>query len=653
MTNKEIQRIADNIRVLTIAMTEKAQSGHCGGSMGGADFLATLYGNFLNFNPLNPTWESRDRFFLDAGHLSPMLYAIHRIYNIYTEEDIKNFRQLKSSTPGHPEYDLDHMIENSSGPLGLGHTMAVGTAISERMMNSKHKDWISHKTITYITDGGIQEEVSQGAGRLAGHLGLNNLIMFYDYNNIQLSTKVTDVSSEDTALKYKSWGWQVYQIDGHNIDEINDVLEKAYVNETSKPVLIIGKTIIGKGCLDKLGNKFENTCALHGQPLSKAGGSPEKTILSLGGDLKNPFSIFSDVVDIIKSDIVLTTKYIKSITYETNAKNIYNLNSIKHQPNISTRTSSGNILNYLSKNFNNILVSSSDMCSTDYTCKFLENTSEVKKDNFNGRFLQVGVSELTMAAIMNGVALHKYFMPICGTYFVFSDYMKPAIRLAAMMELPIKYIFTHDDFRVGEDGPTHQPIEHEAQLRLLEKIKNKSGNNSILVLRPADSEETTSAWKMALENKISPSVLILTRQNVKDIPKITNQNIERGAYIVDQSLNPDLILVANGSDVNLAMSVKEKLKTININANVISVISEGLFKSQCNTYKEAILPKKLLKLGITSGLYSNFNEIIQTNGETFGMKSFGLSAPYVVLEKEFGYTVENIVNHILTLLKRD
>jgi transketolase len=535
--NKQIEtKAADNIRILSASMVEKAKSGHPGGAMGGADFINILYSEFLKYDPSDLSWHHRDRFFLDPGHMSPMLYSVLALAGYYSMDDLKNFRQWGSVTPGHPERDLQRGIENTSGPLGQGHAMAVGAAIAERFLVNRFGEWMAHKIFTYISDGGVQEEVSQGAGRIAGFLGLNNLIMFYDSNDIQLSTETDKVTHEDTAKKYEAWGWNVKVIDGNDADQIRGALKNA-VAETEKPTLIIGKTIMGKGAVADSDELFERKVSTHGMPLGEAGASFEKSIKNLGGDPTNPFVIFDEVKEFYakrKEELIGYADERKSEQKEWEKANPelakklktfysgeaadFDFASIDHKANIASRAASGSVLGAMAGKVENLIVASADLSNSDKTDGFLKKTTAFSKGDFSGSFLQVGVSELTMACLANGMALHEGVIPVCGTFFVFSDYMKPAVRLAALMELPVKYVWTHDAFRVGEDGPTHQPVEQEAQIRLLEKLKNHKGENSMLVLRPADANETTVAWKMAIENTSTPTALILSRQNIPNLP---------------------------------------------------------------------------------------------------------------------------------------
>jgi transketolase len=671
-------KASDNIRILAAAMVEKAKSGHPGGAMGGADFVNVLYSEFLNFDPTDKKWINRDRFFLDPGHMSPMLYSILALTGSYSMDDLKNFRQWGSPTPGHPEVDFERGVENTSGPLGQGHTMAVGAAIAERFLAARFGEWMSHKIYTFISDGGIQEEIAQGAGRIAGTLGLSNLIMFYDSNNIQLSTKVDEVTTEDTAKKYEAWGWNVITIDGNNASEIRVALLAAN-NETERPTLIIGETVMGKGAVDADGGSFENMVSTHGQPLGAAGASLDKTIENLGGDAKNPFRIFPEVEAYYKEILKKKQEYAAAKKAEqaewakanpelaaklekffSNEAPEIDYASIVQKSNAATRAASSAVLAELANKVDNMIVSSADLSNSDKTDGFLKQTKAIVKGDFSGAFLQAGVAELTMAAICNGIALHGGVTAACGTFFVFSDYMKPAVRLSALMEVPVKYIWTHDAFRVGEDGPTHQPIEQEAQIRLLEQLKNHSGEMSLLALRPADVDETTVAWKMAMENTKTPTALILSRQNIKDLPSANGSRYEdaltaqKGAYIVEKpESTPDVILLASGSEVSTLVAGAEILKADKgLKVQIVSVPSEGLFRQQSAEYQNEVIPTGIPVLGLTAGLPVTLQGLVGANGKAVGLDHFGYSAPAGVLDEKFGYTAENVVKEVEALLQK-
>lgn len=676
--NTTTDRAADNIRILTVAMVEKAKSGHPGGAMGGADYINVLFSEFLNFDPDDAAWANRDRFFLDPGHMSPMLYAVLSLTGKFDMEDLKEFRQWGSVTPGHPERDLQRGIENTSGPLGQGHTMAVGAAIAERFLVARFGEWMAHKTYAFISDGGIQEEISQGAGRIAGTLGLSNLIMFYDANNIQLSTKVDEVTHEDTAKKYEAWGWRVLTINGNDAEEIRSALKTARA-ETERPVLIIGHTLMGKGLIGPNDEDYSNKVSTHGQPASAAGASVENTIEKLGGDPQHPFRIFPDVAEYYagmleskrlyarqkkaeqaaweKANPALAAKYHAYLSGE--APRI-DYRAIVHKANIATRAASADVLVELANQVDNMIVSSADLSNSDKTDGFIKGGARnLVKGDFSGKFLQAGVAELTMAAICNGIALHGGIHVACGTFFVFSDYMKPAIRLSALMEVPVKYIWTHDAFRVGEDGPTHQPIEQEAQIRLLEKMQNHSGKMSLLALRPADAAETSVAWKMAMENTATPTALIFSRQNINDLPAKENRydaalQAEKGAYIaLKNNHDPDVILIASGSEVATLIETAGLLKERKgITSQVVSAISEGLFRQQTADYQESVIPSAKPKFGLTAGLPATLEGLVGCNGRIHGVSHFGYSAPAKVLDEKFGFTGEHIYREILNMLGR-
>jgi transketolase len=670
MSNTIVNKAADNIRILAASMVEKAKSGHPGGAMGGADFINTLYSEFLNYDPSDMRWINRDRFFLDPGHMSPMLYAQLALAGKYSMEDCANFRQWGSVTPGHPEVDVERGVENTSGPLGQGHVMAVGAAIAERFLVARFGEWMAHKTYTFISDGGVQEEISQGAGRLAGHLGLSNLIMFYDSNDIQLSTETNEVTGENTEMKYKAWGWNVITINGNNVDEIRSALKTAQA-ETEKPTLIIGKTIMGKGAVKEDGSSYERKCATHGMPLGEAGASFEKSIENLGGDPKNPFVIFPEVQELYakrREELIKAAAFKKAEQAKWEAQNpelaaklkqffskeapSIDYSKIEQKPGQATRAASATVLAAFAEQVDNMVVSSADLSNSDKTDGFLKKTKAFTKGDFSGKFLQAGVAELTMACIMNGMALHGGVIPACGTFFVFSDYMKPAARMAALQELPVKFIWTHDAFRVGEDGPTHQPVEHEAQIRLMEKLQNHNHKNSMLVLRPADANETTVAWKMAMENTDTPTALILSRQNIKDVTTYeVALNAAKGAYILkDSEGTPDVILLASGSEVSTLVAGAELLAADGIKSRIVSVPSEGLFRKQSAEYQKSVLPAGITKFGLTAGLPVTLEGLVGADGKVFGLGSFGFSAPAGVLDQKLGFNGENVYNQVKELL---
>ena len=657
---------ADNIRILAASMVEKAKSGHPGGAMGGADFINVLYSEYLQYDPENPKWEGRDRFFLDPGHMAPMLYAQLALAGKFGLDELQQLRQWGSPTPGHPEVDILRGIENTSGPLGQGHVFAVGAAIAAKFLAARTSNpTFSKETIyAYISDGGIQEEISQGAGRIAGHLGLDNLVMFYDSNDIQLSTECGDVMSEDTAMKYRAWGWHVITINGNDCGQIRAALDEAKT-VTGRPVLIIGKCVMGKGARKADNSSYERNCKTHGAPLG--GDAFRNTVVNLGGDPENPFVIFDEVKDLYAK----RAEELKAIVAERHAEEKawaaenpekaaaqaewfsgnapkVDWTAVQQKAGDATRNASAAVLSQLAQQVPNMICASADLSNSDKTDGFLKMTTSFVPGDFSGAFFQAGVAELTMACCCIGMALHGGVIAACGTFFVFSDYMKPAVRMAALMELPVKFIWTHDAFRVGEDGPTHEPVEQEAQIRLMEKLKNHHGKNSVLVLRPADSEETTQCWKMAMENINTPTALIFSRQNIEQLPDGTDYTqAEKGAYIVAGSdVDPDVILVASGSEVSTLVAGAALLREDGLKVRIVSCPSEGLFRTQSAEYQESVLPCGAKIFGLTAGLPVNLQGLVGCNGKVFGLESFGFSAPYKVLDEKLGFTAQNVYNQV-------
>lgn len=661
-------RAANNLRVLIASMVEKAKSGHPGGAIGASDFITVLFSKYLVYNPADPTWFARDRFFLDPGHMSTMLYGVLAMTGNYTMEELQQFRQWGSVTPGHPELHPERGVENTSGPLGQGHALAVGCAIAERFIVERFGNAFAHKTYAFISDGGIQEEISQGAGRIAGTLGLHNLIMYYDANDVQLSTKVSDVSTEDTAAKYRAWNWNVIEIDGNNVQQICSALDNA-IAEDRRPTLIIGHSVMAKGVKKADNTTLEGAISTHGQPLTAAGADLGKTITAFGGNPDDPFQIWDDVKTLFlnrKEELKKITAEISSNQQEWARQNpeldkklksfisldvpSIDWDNVQFKPDMATRNASATILGELAKHVDNMIVSSADLANSDKTDGYLKNTRMIAATDFGGKFLQAGVAELTMAAVMNGVVLHGALFGACGTFFVFSDYVKPVLRLSALMELPVKFIFTHDSFRVGEDGPTHEPVEHEAQLRLLEQMNNLSGKMSVLVMRPADSAETLVCWRMAMENKNTPSVLILSRQNLTDLPASSGNRrkeaygAESGGYLLRDVADPDLTLVANGSEVSLAVEVADKLAKEGIEARIASFPSIGLFLRKDQKYRDSVLTPGGKRFGITAGLPATLYPLMKgaSQWDVKGMERFGASAPYKVLDDKFGFTADSV-----------
>jgi transketolase len=653
-------------------MPQNANSGHPGGSMGGADFAHLLYSEYLVYDPKDPFWKERDRFFLDPGHMSAMLYATLAVTGKYSTSDLAAFRQWGSHTPGHPEHDVAHGVENTSGPLGQGHVFGVGAAVAERFLAARFGEWLTHKTWVYISDGGIQEEISQGAGRIAGHLGLSNLVMFYDANAVQLSHKVSDTMTEDTAAKYRAWGWVVHEVNGNDFTELRSALDKAQI-ETAGPTLIIGHTIMGKGAKRADGSVWEGDVKQHGAPFGKD--ATDATVKSLGGDPANPFVILPEVLEGVAArhkeltEIVAKRRAAKAdwakanpelaATYdkyfEANAFAV-DWDAISFTPGMASRNSSAKVMEAIAAQVPNFVMMSADLADADKTEAFLKKTKIFRKGDFSGQFLQAGVAELTMAALAVGMTLHGGVRAGCATFFAFSDYMKPVMRLAALQELPVIFLWTHDSFRVGEDGPTHQPIEHEAQLRLLEQVHNFSGKISLVALRPGDSEEVRVAWKMAMDNVTSPTGLVFSRQDLVDsVPdngdrKANAQGAKRGGYVVSGEAAPKLAILANGSELGLAQQVAVKLRAEGIATRVVSIPSVGLFIAQDPAYKESVLPFGTPVLAITAGLSSVFRGLEGPLGEVVCLERFGASANFKVLDEKFGYTPDVVAGRAKSLL---
>lgn len=671
MNNKDLMNhAADNIRLLAVSMVEKAKSGHPGGAMGGADFINVLFSEFLVFDPDQPTWEGRDRFYLDPGHMSPMLYSALALQGKYTIDDLKTFRQWGTICPGHPERDIIHGIENTSGPLGQGHTYAVGAAIAEKFLEARlGSTMMQHKIYAYISDGGVQEEISQGAGRIAGLFKLNNLIMFYDANEIQLSTECDVVMRENTRMKYESWGWNVLEINGNDPDEIRAALILAN-KEEQRPTLIIGHTVMAKGARKEDGSSYERSVKTHGAPLG--GGAYENTVKNLGGDLNDPFVVFDDVKELYEKRNAELREVVKErhaaeaewrkanpekaeqmdAWFSGNAPKV-DWSELVQKRDVATRVASANCLGVLAEQVPNMICSSADLCNSDKTDGFLKKTHELAPDDFTGAFFQAGVSELTMACVCIGMYLHGGVIPACGTFFVFSDYMKPAIRMAALMRVPIKFVWSHDAFRVGEDGPTHEPVEQEAQIRLMEKLKNHKGQDSVRVFRPADADETTVCWQMANENMDTPTAMICSRQNVNSLPEGTDYSqVRKGAYIVKDDPNYDVILLASGSEVSTLLAGAELLNADGIKTRIVSVPSEGLFRTQSKEYQESVLPKGAKIFGMTAGLPVTLQSLVGVEGMVYGLESFGFSAPYKVLDEKLGFNAENVFKQVKDYLSK-
>ncbi len=668
-----LNKAANNIRILAASAVEKAKSGHPGGAMGGADFINVLYSEYLNYDPKNPEWVGRDRFFLDPGHMAPMLYSQLCLAGKFSLDELAQLRQWGSPTTGHPEYEVARGIENTSGPLGQGHAYAIGAAIAAKFLaaHTGNPTFAKETIYAYISDGGIQEEVSQGGARIAGNLGLDNLIMFYDCNDIQLSTETKEVMNEDTAAKYRAQGWEVIEINGNDAQQIREAIEKAKA-VTGKPTLIIGKCIMGKGALKADGTSYEANCKTHGAPLG--GDAYINTVKNLGGDPENPFQIFPEVQELYANrakelEAICAERYAEEKAWaDANPEKAaqqaewfsgkapkIDWSACTQKDNDATRNASAACLSVLAQQVPNMICASADLSNSDKTDGFLKQTKALTAGDFSGAFFQAGVAEFTMACCCVGMALHGGVIPACGTFFVFSQYMLPVVRMAALMQLPVKFIWTHDAFRVGEDGPTHEPVEHEAQIRLMEKLKRHDGKNSCLVLRPADAKETTTAWAMAMENMESPTALILSRQNINNLPEGNDYELARkGGYIVAGSdENPDVVCVATGSEVSTLVAGAELLRKDGVKVRIVSVPSEGVFRCQPVEYQQSVVPVGAKVFGMTAGLPVNLQAFLigaDPKSKVWGLETFGFSAPYKVLDEKLGYTAENVYEQVKSML---
>ena len=642
------------IRGLILDGTRKANSGHPGGAMSSTDFAYILFKDFLKYSPDNAKWFNRDRFILSAGHESMLHYSLLTLIGYLSVDDLKEFRQFGSLTPGHPENILTPGIEATSGPLGQGISMGVGMAISEIILkNMLGNELINHYTYILVGDGDLQEPVSLGSSAIAGHLGLGKLIVFYDKNDIQISGSTSRADSTDVAGVFKSLGWQVINIDGHNHGEIRNAILSAQ-SESSKPTIIIGETTMAKGLATK-----EGEAGTHGSPLPPEEISATKEKFGLSTD--EFFQLPDDVIEHFRTRFselqkseeewneLLSTKLNSDNKFKELWELVINnklpsnlkLPEFSSEEKIATRAAFGKVLEALAEQLPNIVGGSADLEPSNSTKAFAQKVGDFNKENYSGRNFAFGVREFPMGAILNGMALHGGLRPFGATFFVFSDYERPALRLSAMQKLPVLHVFTHDSFYVGEDGPTHQPIEHLASLRAIPEL---------LVVRPADATETVAAIKVVLEQEDRPTALILTRQTLPVIDRniLPNaDNLKYGAYIIKggEEESPDIIIIASGSEVHLALETAGQLS--NYKVRVISMPSTELFDEQSDEYKNKILPPEVTsRLIIEAGSTFGWHKYAGTKGIVYGIDHYGNSAPAAVLQEAYGFTVENMIKII-------
>lgn len=655
------EKTVNAIRVLSADAIQKAKSGHPGMPLGAAPIGFSLYAYHLNFNPEKPSLYCRDRFILSAGHGSMLLYSLNHLFGYDIKmSDIKNFRQLGSITPGHPEYGHTPGVEATTGPLGAGAAMAVGMAMAERhlagIFNKENYEIIDNYTYALLGDGCMMEGVSNEAFSLAGTLGLNKLIILYDSNNITIEGKCDLAFCEDTVKKMEAYGFYTQIVeDGNDIDKINEAIKNAK-NQKEKPSFIKINTKIGYGCPKK-----EGSASSHGEPLGEDNVCDLRK--TLNWQYNEPFFIPDDVYEncasFLDEKIKLTDKkekireeyFEKFPEMKTLYEEYFNFDFEKiindesiwtyDDKDKATRSSSGEILNKLKEKMKNLFGGSADLAPSNKT--ELKGLGDFSKDNYKGQNIHFGVREMAMAGIANGIVLYGGLKAFVSTFFVFSDYLKPMARLSALMKLPVIYVFTHDSIGVGEDGPTHEPVEHLAMFRSMPDF---------VTFRPADTKETIAGWKYALASKDKPVALVLSRQNLPQL-KNTGNNALMGAYIVEKESKkePDLIMIATGSELNLAVKAREELLKENIDARVVSMPSMELFEMQSEEYKESVLPSSNKKRLIIEALSKfGWGRYMGFEGKSITMDTFGASAPGSVLFEKYGFTVQNVVKTAKELL---
>jgi transketolase len=621
--------MANAIRALSIDAIERAKSGHPGMPLGMADVITMLFAEFLKFDPLNPYWQDRDRFILSAGHGSMLLYSLLYLtgYEGITIEDIKNFRQLGAKTPGHPEHNIIPGIETTTGPLGQGLANAVGMAIAEKLLSARKKS-DGHYTYAVVGDGCLMEGISQEAISLAGHLNLNKLIVLFDDNKISIDGPTDITISDDVSMRFSACNWNVIHIDGHDYNEIYNALEQS--RKSNKPSLIACRTIIGYGSPNKSGT---NNC--HGSPLGKEECLLTKKELNWHHE---PFVIPKEILNLWRSFSSSPSVVHSSVNEQVDLRE---LKESMIGKSISTRKASGYVLEILGKNIKNLIGGSADLSDSNVTKPSVFRA--INAQDFSGNYIYYGVREHAMAAIMNGIALDGNFIPYAGTFLVFSDYLRPALRLSCLMGLQVFYIMTHDSIGLGEDGPTHQPIEHLASLRAIPNL---------YLFRPACSVEVVECYEIAMDIKNAPSLFSLTRQDVPNIRESVKENFCRfGAYILSQHQGELRVTIfATGSELSIALDAQNELHAINIGTRVVSVPCTKLFEQQPNAYKAELLHNNSIKIAVEAGIRQGWEQYIGTDGIFVGMEYFGLSAPAAELYKHFGISKENVIQKIIERL---
>jgi len=656
------QLCVNTIRTLSIDGVEKANSGHPGMPMGMADVAYVLWTKFLKHNPANPGWQDRDRFILSAGHGSMLIYSLLHLtgYDLSLEE-IKNFRQMGSKTPGHPEYGMTPGVETTTGPLGQGFGTGIGMAMAEHFLgatfNKEGHKVVDHYTYAIVSDGDLMEGISHESASMAGHMGLGKLIYLYDSNRISIEGSTDITFTEDVSKRFEAYNWHVIEIDGHDHDQITTAIEKAR-EVTDKPSLVVCKTHIGFGSPNK-----QDSESSHGSPLGEE--EVKLTKNAYGWESEEPFHIPDDALNKFREALeegkkaeetwnADLDKYKEAFPIEAKQFNDWMNRDLSDklsealpvfeadEKGMASRAASGKVINAIKDVVPNLFGGSADLGGSTKTD--IEGYGSYIEDSPTGRTVHFGVREHGMGAAVNGMALHGGMIPYGATFFVFTDYMRPAIRLAALMKVPSIFVLTHDSIGLGEDGPTHQPIEHLASLRAMPNVT---------ILRPGDANETSHAWKVALENENGPTLLVLTRQNLPTLER-TNSNgaelVDKGAYIYSDSENdtPEAIIIGTGSELQYAVEAKETLKAKGVDARVVSMPSWELFEKQNASYKESVLPESVSnRVSIEAGAVFGWERYTGPKGTTIGMNSFGESAPYEELYEHFGITSEAVVKTVL------